>query len=461
VTIPNPPSGQPGPFDPRGGQPGPAGMPPQGVSPQGQQPQGVPPQGQPPQGQPPYRQAPYPQPGFAPPGYADAPGPAGYPPQPGGPGGPYPPQPGQPPQPGGPGQPPQKKGRGRVFLVIGAIVLVLVLIGVAAAVLLNRNNNTASNPVTPIDPTATGGTAPGSTAPSGASSAPPSVVNSKADEAVKSYLDALAAGQAAVALALAKDQPTDTTFLTDAVLADSLQRAPITGITVSPPDDEYDNSIDASYKLGDQQVNETFTVQKTGDKYLLYNVAQKVSVESIRSRTLPLLINGVAVQTDDVYLFPGSYLFTTGNKYASYGNGKLVIKHPTDYPDAYELRPKLTKDGTETFVEAAKAKLAFCVKQPKLRPAGCAFFNLRERTGQSIDEKTIKRTVDGDPWSNAEPKLNYSDPAIAEVSVSVNWSATAKGRENGQTSTFTAKGYDYVTVRAKITETPLKPVFGN
>ena len=90
------------------------------------------------------------------------------------------------------------------------------------------------------------------------------MVNSKADEAVKSYLDALAAGQAAVALALGKDQPTDTTFLTDAVLADSLKRAPITAITVSPPDDEYDNSIEASYKLGDQQVNETFTVQKTG-----------------------------------------------------------------------------------------------------------------------------------------------------------------------------------------------------
>ena len=452
MSIPNPPSGQPGPFDPRSGQPGATGG-----SPQSQPPYPQPPQGQPQQGQPPYRQQPYPQPGFAPPGYAGSPGPAGYPPQPPGPGGPYPPQPGQPMQQGGSGQPPRQKGRGRVLLIIGAIVLVLALIGVTAAVLLNRNNDVATDPT---DPTASGGTAPGTTGPSGSSSsAPPPVVNSKSDEAVKSYLTALAAGQAAVALALGKDQPTDTTFLTDAVLAESLKRAPITDITVSPPDDEWDSSIDASYKLGDQQVNETFTVQKKGDKYLLYDIAQKLSVETIRSRTLPLLINGVAVQTDDVYLFPGSYLLTTGNSYASYGNGKLVIKHPTDYPNAYDLRPKLTKAGTDAFLRAAKAKLASCVKQPKLRPAGCPFFNLREKSGQDIDEKTIKRTIDGDPWSNAEPKLSFSDPGIAEVGVSVTWSATAKGREDGRASTFTANGYDYVTAKAKITGQPLKPVF--
>jgi hypothetical protein len=351
-----------------------------------------------------------------------------------------------------------KRGGGRVALVIGATALVLVIIGVGAAVLLNRDNDAATDPG---NPQVTRGTAPtGGTAPPGATSAPPQVVNSKADEAVKSYLDALAAGQAAVALALGKDQPTDTTFLTDAVLADSLKRAPITAITVSPPDDEYDSSIEASYKLGDQQVNETFTVQKAGDNYLLYDITQNINVEAIRSRTLPLLINGVAVQTDEVHLFPGSYQITSGNEYANYGSGLLVVKHPNDYPDA-DLRPELTKAGADAFLDAAKAKLAACVKEQKLRPSGCSFFNLREREGQDIDEKTIKRTIDTDPWSNAEPKLDYSDPAIAEVSVTVDWSITAKGREDGRTGTYTADGYDYVTVRANITKNPLKPAFSS
>ena len=122
------------------------------------------------------------------------------------------------------------------------------------------------------------------------------------------------------------------------------------------------------------------------------------------------MINGVAVQTDEVHLFPGSYLLTSGNEYANYGNGALVVKHPNDYPNAYDLRPELTKAGADAFLDAAKAKLAACVKEQKLRPAGCAFFNLREREGQDIDEKTIKRTIDKDPWNNAEPKLDYSGP---------------------------------------------------
>ena len=160
-------------------------------------------------------------------------------------------------------------------------------------------------------------------------------------------------------------------------------------------------------------------------------------------RTLLLLINGVAVKTDEVNLFPGSYQLTSGNEYTGYGSGTLVVKHPSDYPNACDLRPQLTKAGED----AAKAKLTSCAKELKLRPAGCPFFNLREREGQDIDEKTIKRTIEKDPWSNAE------------VSVTIDWSATAKGRENGRTATFTADGYHHVTLRAKITEDPLKPVF--
>ena len=78
------------------------------------------------------------------------------------------------------------------------------------------------------------------------------------------------------------------------MLAESNKRAPITEISVSPPDSEYDSSIEASYRMGSQQVNETFTV-KQGEDYLLSEVSQDVNLETIRSRTLPLQINGVGV----------------------------------------------------------------------------------------------------------------------------------------------------------------------
>ena len=120
----------------------------------------------------------------------------------------------------------------------------------------------------------------------------------------------------------------------------------------------------------------------------------------------------------------------------------------------------MTREGEDAFIDAAKAKLSSCLKESKLQPTGCPYFKLRELAGQDIDAKTIKRTLEKDPWSNAEPRLDYQDPAVAEVSVSVTWSATAKGRQNGRTTTFEANGYEYVTARANITEDPLKVQFG-
>lgn len=455
MSTPNQP-----PWPQQPGQPGPGGQPP------GQPPYGQPP-GQPygqPQGQPPHGQA---RPGFAPPNYGgpqQRPGsyptpPGGYPNQPGGPDG-YPPQPG-PPGAGGPGGsvPPAKKGSGRIFLVLGAIVLALIIIGVSAAILVNRSIDTTTSPVDPIDPTSTGG--PGGSAPPGSSTTGPPPASTKADQSVRSYLEALAAGNAAVALSLGKDQPTDKTFLTDAVLAESNKRAPITEISVSPADNEYDVSIKASYKMGDQQVNETFTVQKQGEVFLLYDVTQDVDLETVRSRTLPMQINGVKVTTDKVDLFPGSYALSTGSDYVTYGGGPMVITSPNDYGNAYDHKPEITEAGIKAVVAAAKVKLAGCAKEAKFRPSGCPFLNVRENPGQNITESSLRRKITEDPFANAEPRADYQDPAIAEFSITVRWTVTARGTQNGRSTRFEIpSATDFTTVRARLTNDPLKVVFG-
>jgi hypothetical protein len=461
VSTPNQP---PRPQQP--GQPGTGGQP-QSQPPYGQ-PQaepwpphpGQPPYGDP-QGQPPYGQ---PQPGFTPPNYGGQQTPgsyptpsAGYPPLPGGPGG-YPPQPGQPGA-GGPSRsaPPAKKGSARLFLVVGAIVLALIIIGVGAAILVNRTTDTTTSPVDPIDPTATGGT--GGSASASTTAPPPA--STKADESVKAYLEALAAGDATAALSLAKDQPTDKSFLTDAVLAESNKRAPITEISVSPPDSEYDSSIEASYRMGDQRVNETFTVQKQGESYLLSEVSQDVNLETIRSRTLPLQINGVGVTSDKVNLFPGSYVFTSGSDYIAYGGGPMVINSPNDYANAYDHRPAITSNGTKAVVAAAKAKLADCAKQARFKPSGCPFLNIRENSGQNITESSLRRRIVGNPFSNVEPRTDDQDPSIAEFSITVRWAATASGTQDGQSARFQIpSATDFTSVRARLTNDPIKVVFG-
>ena len=406
------------------------------------------PQGQPPYGQPQGRPSRYgPPPGFTPPNYGG---------QPGGPRG-YAPQPGQQPGAGWPGGPvAPKKSSGRVFLIVGAIVLALIIIGVGAAVLLNRSTETTTDP---IDPPGTGG--PGGSAPPGASSTAPPPASTKADQSVRSYLEALAAGNAAAALSLGKDQPTDKTFLTDAVLAESNKRAPITEITVSPPDSEYDSRIEAVYKMGDQQVNETFTVQKQGDVYLLYDVTQDVNLENIRNRTLPMQINGVGVTSDTVHLFPGSYRLTTGSDYIAYGGGPMVISSPNDFPSAYDHRPVITSAGTKAVIAAAKTKLEGCAKEAEFKPSGCPFLNIRENPGQNITESSVRRRIIGNPFSNVEPRTDFQDPAIAEFSITVRWSATASGTQNGQRARFTiSSATDFTQVRARLTNDPIKVVFG-
>jgi hypothetical protein len=473
VSTPNqPPWGQQ-PGQGPGGQPPQPGQPPYG-QPQGQPPYGRPP-GQPPYGQPQGQPAPgRPQPGFTPPNYGGQQPPGSYPTPPppgtyapGGPGG-YPPRPGQPGQPGPGGvpggQPPRKGSGARIGLIVGAIVLALIIIGVGAAVLLNRSNQTASDP---IDPPITGGTSGGGGGPTGASAPPtgastvPPPVSTQADQAVKGYLDALAAGQAGVALSLAQEQPADTTFLTDAVLADSLERAPITDIKVTPPANEYDTSISATYKIGDQQVNENFTVQKQGETYLLYRVTQDLSLENLRNRTLPLLINGIEVKTDNIDLFPGSYVFSSGNENISYGSGDpLLIKSPNDYPNAYDYRPAITAAGTKAFVAAAKAKLNACAKEAKFRPSGCPLLAIRESPGQNITESSLRRKITEDPFINVEPRLDYQDPAVAEFSVTVRWEVRASGTINGQRAKFEDTFSNYTSVRGRLTGKDIKVVFG-
>ncbi|HZA03477.1 MAG TPA: hypothetical protein VE617_02870, partial [Propionibacteriaceae bacterium] len=336
--------------------------------------------------------------------------------------------------------------------------LALVIIGVGAAFLVNRSTDTTTDP---IDPTSTGGPGGGSAPPTAASTTAPPPASSQADQSVKSYLEALAAGNATAALSLGKEQPNDKSFLTDAVLAESNKRAPITDIKVSPPDSEYDSSIDASYKMGDQQVNETFTVQKQGDVYLLYDVTQDVNLEGIRSRTLPMQINGVGVTADKIDLFPGSYVLTTGNDYIAYGGGPMVITSPGDYPSAYDHRPAITEAGTKAVVAAAKSKLNGCLEQAKFKPSGCPFLNIRENPGQNITESSLRRKVTEDPFTNVEPRMDYQDPSIAEFSITVRWSATASGTEGGQRASFEIPSVtDFTTVRARLTNDPVKVTFG-
>jgi hypothetical protein len=461
VSNPQPPSSGSDPQQPYGQQPQqPYGQQPQ--QPYGQQPpyaQQPPYPQQPPYGQQP--QQPYGQPtpsagqgapaGYGASGYSPIPGgPGGQagPGGPGGPGGPVPPgyqplygpqgQPAGPGQPGGP-QPPKKSGIPKGANIGGAGVLVLILLIVGAVALTGRGS----------EPTAGGG---------GGGTSAPVPQATKASDAVKGYLDALAAGQAEAALAFGKDQPADKTFLTDAVLADSVKRAPITDINVPEVADENAYQVSATYKIGGQAVNENFYVSKEGDVFQLSNTTQDLDLGSARSNTVPMLLNGVKVTADKVTLLPGSYAATSGIANVNYGSkSTFVLKSPEDYA-SIQLTPTLSKAGSAAFVKGAKTAMDACLKQHSLAPKGCPFA-LTKSSDQKIDSGSIRWTLSGNPWSNLKPRLDYQNPAIAEASASMTFSFRAHGSQNGRSGTFRQKVYEFVQMTGNVTKSPVKVTF--
>lgn len=433
----------PGPGQPGFGQPGP----------------GQPGFGQPGYGQPGYGQPGYGQPGYGQPGYG---GPSGHAPGGGGPGQPpggYPGGPGYPAQPPGAGGP-RSSGSRKLFLIIGAAALALILLGVAAVALLgNGDDEVATDPAVPAPPAATDPAGPPSSSGSVPQPSGSAATTTKSSDAVRAYLEALAAGRAGDALAMGNSQPADKTFLTDAVLASSLKRAPITAINVPESTNEYDYSVAASYKIGDQAVNATYFVQKTGNAFRLTDATQDINLESIRSRTLPMLINGVKVTTDKVTVFPGSYAFSSGNEHVSYGSNAVTVTSPQDYTTTTDLRPTISEAGTKAFLAAGRAALDKCMDRREVAPAGCPN-KAREGYGQNFDEDTMRWELVEDPWESVKPRLDYQNPAVAEASVTARIRGTVEGTQNGQRTKFkTLSTSEFFTVRGNLIKEPIKVTF--
>ena len=215
------------------------------------------------------------------------------------------------------------------MIIGGVIALALILIGVVAAVLIR--DEPAVTTVPSPNTSTTGSVPPGSSAPP--TSAPPA---EKASDAVTGYLNALAAGDVAGALSYAADPVAAGPFLTGAVLAESAKRAPLTTVNVTPVDDDNATVVAATYKFGDTDVVENFDVVKLGDVWKLTRVVKTVELGLSRQSSVPMRINGVKVSSNTVDLLPGSYAFTTGLPYISYGSDNVVlIKSPSGDADVY------------------------------------------------------------------------------------------------------------------------------
>ena len=278
------------------------------------------------------------------------------------------------------------------------------------------------------DPGVTASQVP-TTGPNPTTSAPPSSgappATGTAADAVQGYLQALANGNAVAALAYAAQPPPDDTLLTAEVFAQARRAAPVSNITVDPPSGVNPGSVDATYQVGGDQVDETFTVTKVGAAWKIDKVAAEVDIALIRALKVPVVVNGVRVKSDTVYALPGAYKVTTGLKTLSWGsNDVVVVTGPSAPVDTYELNPKLTSGGKKALIAATKKNFNGCLKAKKLKPKGCPF--KQSDGGYDIEESTVTwRRVGADPFKKATVS-SYGTSATVVITFKVAMSASCR-----------------------------------
>ena len=387
--------------------------------------------------------APAPQPAPAPAPGAQfppaAPGPQPGQPYPGQPQQPYPGQPQQPypgqPQPGPyagqpqqpyPGQPYSQPGQyggqqyGQpayysapaakkpmwLFVLIGVVVLALII---GIVMIATRGGSDPSNP-------GGGGKTPTPTAP-----AVPQ------DEVVKSFLEALAGGDAATAISYMEDAPSDSTFLTNQVLAKSLDLGPLTNISVTPATDPDTTWVDASYSLGDKSVNTSYEVRVSGDVYLLTNATIKADVSNIYRRDIGGSINGVSLAgatVSSVELFPGVYQLELDNPLLVLSNDQFTITGPDDSA-VWDAEYALAEDAQAKFAAAARSRLRGCIAEKKLWTS-CEF-GVPNPPGKVVKSSINWSISSGNSdFSKAKFELYDATSVIANKKVSLNckWRTT-------------------------------------
>jgi hypothetical protein len=345
----------------------------------------------------------------------------------GAPAGPYGPHPTR-------GAPPPK-GKGKIFIIVGAAALAVILMAVVAVVMATRGG-----------PSADSGNNSGPQNQSGPQNA------AQPSDAVTAYLQALAAGDAVAALSYAADPAPTGPLLTNEVLAESRDRAALTEIQVPAVEDQNAKSVSATYTLGNSAVSESYDVVKVGDSWKLSRAVKDLDLSFLQSGSVPVKINGVEVDQDSVAVLPGSYEFTTGLHYVGYGSqNEVLVKSPYVEADTYRIQSQLTKSGKKAVISATEKSYNKCLKANSLNPKNCPMkFDSKYR----YNKTTITwRQAGSDPFR--KPKVTFGETQ-ARIEIPLNLrlsgSCTHQGRSGNCSGTLTGRSVAVV----KVTEKPLR-----
>jgi hypothetical protein len=334
--------------------------------------------------------------------------------------------------------PQQPKNRTKILIIIGAAALAVIL--VAVAVIVATRGNPSADPQSGQNP----GGQQTNPQQSGAPQNTP-----RPSDAVAAYLQALAAGDATAALSYSADPAPTGPLLTNEVLAESLNRAQLTGIDVPVVDDQNVKSVSATYTLGSSVVSESFDVVKVADTWKLSRAVKDLDLAFIVDGPVPVKINDVKVTEESVAVLPGSYAFTSGLPYVGFGSKNVVlVRSPYGDADTYNIQSQLTGAGKKAAISAAKKSFFKCLKVHSLTPKNCP---QKFKSKYTYSKSTITwRQVGKDPFRKPAVTFSGTQARVAvPIDLKLSGSCSYQSRSGNCSGSLTGTSVAVIKVTTK------------
>ena len=204
----------------------------------------------------------------------------------------------------------------------------------------------------------------------------------KTREVVEDYLTAVAEGDADRArshLYSSRDHLDDDSLLTEEVLKASIERAPMTGITVGEatkdqgqaPGRSVTYHVPVSYTVGEDTVSTAIEVHIVSgvDGPAIISCSK---LELKQFKDADVTVNGVTPRTDRPTVFPGSYELASGSEYLEIVHGDIAATDPAKdgYSPGKESHLAVSEAGVQLFREKVIAEATECLASTRLNP-GC------------------------------------------------------------------------------------------
>lgn len=363
------------------------------------------------------------------PGYSQGPEGAHYSGGTGGPGDPIYPQ-----GPGGPSDGGNGQNRGLMWVLIAAaVVIVGAIVALVVVLLLGSGDDERAD--------ATESTESDESDNETATEPSPTAEVETPHDAVESYFNALAEGDAETARSFIYDA-SDATYLTDEMLAASLELAPITDVQVTEEEltDEtaFSQEVQVSYTLGDSPVTKRLYTYENRDTDS-WEVDAAAALREPDLGDLEATINGEPFSGSEATVFLG-LMYELGLDDENFTiDGDGLVEVTDTYASASMLEVGLTEEATETWRDLIVSEVEECVASTEME-AGCGLDLPENVSGATVVEGSVSRSLPAETTQALQrltPRPSYSTPTLVGAEYfSGQVDVTYEAEEGGVTSLY-------------------------